>query len=155
MSLRPGPGPAAGENSPLGRGDTGAAHAGPAPGGRNDRPDNPAGAGLGNTVGAARGNTAGAGPGNTGDLSQEEILDLVVAATLAEGDPPPADAGLEDGDDGDDWDPRGLPGGGAGAAAPPGWGFEADGAFDVLRPGPMLSEVADAAHVRGLRSRRR
>ena len=69
---------------------------------------------------------------------------------MAEGDPPPADAGLEDGDDGDDWDPRGLPGGGAGAAALPGWGFEADGAFDVLRPGPMLSEVADAAHVRGL-----
>ncbi len=89
-------------------------------------------------------------PDSAGDLSQEEILDLVVAATLAEGDPPPADAGLEDGDDGDDWDPRGLPGGGAGAAAPPGWGFEADGAFDVLRPGPMLSEVADAAHVRGL-----
>ena len=70
-----------------------------------------------------------------------------MAATLAAGDPPPADAGLEDGDDGDDWD---LPGGGAEAAAAPGWGFEAEGAFDVLRPGPMLAEVADAAHVHGL-----
>ena len=111
-----------------------------------------AGTGLGDTAGAARGSTAGARPGNTagvaagsaGDLSQEEILDLVVAATLAAGDPPPADAGLEDGDD---WDP---PGGGAEAAAAPGWGFEADAAFDVLRPGPMLAEVADAAHVHGL-----
>ena len=66
---------------------------------------------------------------------------------VAGGDPPPADAGL---DDGGDWDPRGLPGGGAGAAGPPGWGFEAEGALDVLRPGPMLAEVADAAHVHGL-----
>ena len=70
---------------------------------------------------------------------------------MAEADPPPADADLEDGDDWDDWGPRDLPGGGAEAAAAPGWGFEAEGAFDVLRPGPMLSEVADAAHVHGLR----
>ena len=160
MSLRPGPGPAGGAETPRGRGDTGAARAGRAAGGGNDRPDRAAGAGLGNTAGArlrnaagtARGNTASVGAGNAagvaagsaGDLSQEEILDLVVAATLAAGDPPPADAGLEDGDD---WD---LPGGGAEAAAAPGWGFEAEGAFDVLRPGPMLAEVADAAHVHGL-----
>ncbi len=39
---------------------------------------------------------------------------------------------------------------GGGADARPGWGFEADGVLDVLRPGPMLSEVADAAHVHGL-----
>jgi hypothetical protein len=71
-----------------------------------------------------------------------------MAATMAEGDPPPAEASLEDWDD---WDPRDLPGEGGDAAAPPGWGFEADGALDVLRPGPMLSEVADAAHVHGLR----
>ena len=90
------------------------------------------------------GNTAGAAAGGAGDLSQEEILDLFVAATMAAADPPPADAGL---DDGDDWDP---PGEGADAAAAPGWGFEADGALDVLRPGPMLCEVADAAHVHGL-----
>ena len=85
--------------------------------------------------------------GSGGDLSQEEILDLFVAATMAEADPPPADAGL---DDWDDWDPRDLPCEGEGAAARPGWGFEAEGAFDVLRPGPMLAEVADAAHVHGL-----
>ena len=72
-----------------------------------------------------------------------------MAATVAEGDPP-ADAGLGDWDDWDDGDPRDLPGEGADAAAPPGWGFEADGALDVLRPGPMLSELADAAHVHGL-----
>ena len=175
MSLRPGPGPAGGADTPRGRGDTSAARAGRATGGGNDRPDRAAGVGLGNTAGAARGNTAGVGLGNTagaargktagagagnaagapagsgGDLSQEEILDLFVAATMAEADPPPADADLEDGDDWDDWGPRDLPGGGAEAAAAPGWGFEAEGAFDVLRPGPMLSEVADAAHVHGLR----
>ena len=94
------------------------------------------------------GNAAGAAAGSAGDLSQEEILDLFVAATISEGDPPPADAGL---DEWDDWGPRDQPGEGAGAAVPPGWGFEADGALDVLRPGPMLSEVADAAHVHGLR----
>ncbi len=71
-----------------------------------------------------------------------------MAATVAEGDPPPAGAGLEDWDD---WDRRDLPGVGGDAAAPPGWGFEADGALDVLRPGAMLAEVADAAHVHGLR----
>ena len=71
-----------------------------------------------------------------------------MAATIAGGDPPPADADLEDWDN---WDPRDLPDEGGEAAAPPGWGFEADGALDVLRPGPMLSEVADAAHVHGLR----
>ncbi len=60
----------------------------------------------------------------------------------------PADGDL---DEWDDWDPRDLPGEGGEAAAPPGWGFEADGALDVLRPGPMLAEVADAAHVHGLR----
>ena len=155
MSLEPGPGPAGGEDTPRGRGDTGAARAGCAAGGGNDRPGSTAGAGPGNTAGAARGKTAGAGAGyaagvaagSAGDLSQEEILDLFVAATMAEGDPPPAEAGLEDGDD---RDPRDLPGGGADAAAPPGWGFEAGGALDVLRPGPMLSEVADAAHVHGL-----
>jgi hypothetical protein len=172
VSLVPGPGPAAGEDTPRGGGDTGAARAGRAAGGRHDRPGNTAGAGPGNTAGAGPGNTAGAGPGNTagagpgntagaglenaagaglgsaGDLSQEEILDLFVAATMAGGDPPPADADLEDWDD---WDPRDLPGEGGHAAAPPGWGFEADGALDGLRPGPMLSEVADAAHVHGLR----
>jgi Domain of unknown function (DUF222) len=180
VSLVPGPGPAAGEDTPRGGGDTGAARAGRAAGGRHDRPGNTAGAGPGNTAGPGPGNTAGAGPGNTagagpgntagagpgntagaglgsaagaglgsaGDLSQEEILDLFVAATMAGGDPPPADADLEDWDD---WDPRDLPGEGGHAAAPPGWGFEADGALDGLRPGPMLSEVADAAHVHGLR----
>ena len=66
---------------------------------------------------------------------------------MAEGGPP-ADADLEDWDD---WDHRDLPGEGGEAAAPPGWGFEADGTLDVLRPGPMLAEVADAAHVHGLR----
>ena len=156
MSLGPGSGPAGGADTPPGRGDTGAARAGRAAGGRNDRPDRAAGAGLGNTAGGGRGNTAGAeagsragvAAGSAGDLSQEEILDLFVAATMAAADPPPADADLEDGDD---WDPRDLPGEGADAAAPPGWGFEADGALDVLRPGPMLAEVADAAHVHGLR----
>ena len=157
MSLGPGPGPPGGEDTPPGRGDTGAARAGRAAGRRNDRPGNkaaaeaanPAGAEWGNTAGAAPGSAAGAAAGNAGELSQEEILDLVVAATVAEGDPP-ADAGLGDWDDWDDGDPRDLPGEGADAAAPPGWGFEADGALDVLRPGPMLSELADAAHVHGL-----
>ncbi len=128
----PGTGSVGSEDTPRGGGGTGAARAGPAAGGRN----------------YPSGNTAGAGRGSAGDLSQEEILDLVVAATLAEGDPPPVGAGLEDWDD---WGLRGLPGGGADAAGPPGWGFEADGVLDVLRPGPMLCEVADAAHVHGLR----
>ena len=108
------------------------------------------GAARGDTAGAGAGNTAGTGPGGAGDLSQEEILDLAVAATLAEGDPP-AGAGLEDCDDWDDGDPRFVPGEGAEPAGPPGWGFEADGVLDVLCPGPMLAEVADAAHVHGLR----
>jgi hypothetical protein len=122
----------------------GAARAGYAARGKNDRPGNTAGAGpddmtgaaRGDTAGAGAGNTAGTGPGGAGDLSQEEILDLAVAATMAEGNPPPADAGLEDWDDWDDWDRRDLPDGGGDAAAPPGWGFEAGGALDVLRPGP-------------------
>ena len=79
----------------------------------------------------ARRRVAGLGvaAGSAGDLSQEEILDLFVAATMAAAAPPPADADLEDGDG---WDPRDLPGGPADAAAPPpGWGFEADGALDV------------------------
>jgi Domain of unknown function (DUF222) len=143
------------EATPYCGGDRGAAPAGPAAGGKNDRPGNAAGAGPGETTSAVRSNTAGAGPGNAagagrdsaGDLSQEEILDLVVAAMLSEGDPP-ADADLEDWDDGD---PRDLPGGSGGSAAPPGWGFGTGGALDVLRPGPMLSEAADAAHVHGLR----
>ncbi len=74
-----------------------------------------------------------------------------MAATMTGGDLPPAEAGLEDWDDWDDWDRRGLPGEGGDAGGPPGWGFEADGVLDVLAPGPMLTEVADAAHVHGLR----
>ena len=77
------------------------------------------GAARGDTAGAGAGNTAGTGPGGAGDLSQEEILDLAVAATLAEGDPP-AGAGLEDCDDWDDGDPRFVPGEGAPAGPPAG-----------------------------------
>jgi hypothetical protein len=111
-----------------------------------------------------------------GDNGQEEILDLIVAATLAQDDPlddEPADA--------DYWDPdelRGLrrddvgapcaPPDGTGSACPPatgddpagasakgaqspGWGFASDGPLDELIPGPVLAGLADTAHGSGLR----
>ena len=47
----------------------------------------------------------------------------------------------------------GIPGSCPARARRPGrrLGIEADGVLDVLCPGPMLAEVADAAHVHGLR----
>jgi hypothetical protein len=115
-----------------------------------------------------------------GGNGQEELLDLIVAATLAQDDPlddEPADA--------DYWDPdelRGLrrddalcapcapcaPLDGTGPAYPPatgddpagasakgaqspGWGFASDGPLDELIPGPMLAGLADTAHGSGLR----
>ncbi len=112
---------------------------------------------------------------NDGGIRQEEILDLIVAATLAQDDP------LDDEQaDGDYWDldelrdlrrdeadapctpadgtdPAYAPATEDGPHAPakgplsPGWGFASDGPLDEMVPGPALAGLADAAHGSGLR----
>ena len=111
---------------------------------------------------------------NDGDIRQEEILDLIVAATLAQDD------SLDDEwADGDYWDPDELrdlcrdeadapcasadgtdhacapaaeDGPRASAKGPPSpaGAFASDGALDELVPGPVLAGLADAAHVSAL-----
>ena len=93
--------------------------------------------------------------GDTGGMSQEEILDLIVAATI--GREEPLDDELADGDY---WDPDELldlrtdganpPRAPAGGSVSPGWGFASDGILDGLVPGPALAGLADTVHSRGL-----
>ena len=117
-------------------------------------------AGPGGRAGAGRsGPPAGsgrAGPDQrAGDLSQEEILDLVVEAMHARGGPAAGEDDLAD----DDWVRRALlgPGGRAGPAGHrrtsprPGPGFGSGQPFDVLRPGPVLAGAADRVHTGALR----
>ena len=109
----------------------------------------------------AAGGSAGPDDHRAGDLSQEEILDLVVEAMLAAGGPGAEDDDLGD-DDGVDadslWGTRdapGPPGTGkqdTGEQAPgPGPGFGSGQPFDVARPGPALAGEADRVHTGALR----
>ena len=111
---------------------------------------------------AAAGGSAGPGDPRADDLSQEQILDLVVEAMLAAGGPGAEDDDLGD-DDGDgvdagsrwgtrDWDtgdaagPPGTGGPGCGPA-----GFGSGQPLDVARPGPVLAGEADRVHAGALR----
>ena len=98
---------------------------------------------------------------DAGDASQEAILDLIVAATLAQDDPlddEPADADCRDpGDLRDLWKDRDLrndeatpSGAAADEGASPGWGFASGGILDGQVPGPALAGLTDRAHGRGL-----
>ena len=104
-----------------------------------------------------------AGRGNAGpdgyradDLSQEEILDLIVEAMIARGGPSPEEDDPADEDKWDADDPWDTPD----ARGPqdteeqgsaPGWGFGSDKTLDVLRPGPALAGMADKVHTSALR----
>ena len=126
----------------------------PRNGGRGGRAD----AGRGGRP--AAGGNPGRGDPRAGDLSQEEILDLVVEAMLAAGGPGAEDDDLGD-DDGVDagslasslWGtrcPAGPPGTG-GQDSGPGAGFGSGQPLDVLRPGPVLARAADRVHTSALR----
>ena len=124
--------------------------------------------GRGGRADAGRGGrpAAGGNPGHGGhcadDLSQEQILDLVVEAMLAAGGPGAEDDDLGD-DDGDgvdagslwdtrDWDTRdaaGPPGTGGPGCGPAGFGSGQP--LDVARPGPVLAGAADRVHTGALR----
>jgi Domain of unknown function (DUF222) len=90
-----------------------------------------------------------------GDVGQEAILDLIVAATLARDDP--LDDELADADY---WDPDDLRDLRNDEATPsdtavdegvsPGWGFASKGILDGQVPGPVLAELTDRAHGGGL-----
>ena len=108
----------------------------------------------------AGGGSAGPDDHRAGDLSQEEILDLVVEAMLARGGPAGEDDDLadDDGDAGSFSGPRDAPGPpdtgeqGTGEQVPgPGPGFGSGQPFDVLRPGPALAGEADRVHTGALR----
>ena len=122
----------------------------PRNGGRGGRAD----AGRGRPP--AAGGNAGRGDHCAEDLSQEEILDLIVEAMLAQGGPAPEEDDLGDEDDGyagSPWDMRDVPtlqdtdeqncG--------PGPGFGSGQPLDVLRPGPALAGAADRVHTSALR----
>ena len=138
----------------------------PRNGGRGGRAD----AGRGGRADAGRGGrpAAGGNPGRGGhcarDLSQEEILDLVVEAMLAAGGPAGEDDDLgdDDGVDADslagslwgtrDWDTgaaAGPPGTGGQDCGPAGFGSGQP--LDVARPGPALAGAADRVHTGALR----
>ena len=101
-----------------------------------------------------------------GDLSQEEILDLVVEAMLARGGPGGEEDDLGDDDGGvdadglaaasgtrgtaDTGDPRERPAGTGGPGCGPA-GFGSGQPLDVLRPGPVLAGEADRVHTGALR----
>lgn len=98
---------------------------------------------------------------DAGDASQEAILDLIVAATLAQDDPlddEPADADYRDpGDLRDLWKDRDLrndeatpSGAAADEGVSPGWGFASEGILDGQVPGPALAGLTDRAHGSGL-----
>ena len=117
-----------------------------------------AGAGRGGPP--AGGGSAGPDDPRAGDLSQEEILDLVVEAMLARGGPAGEDDDLADDDGyaGRCWDLRDAPGPpgtgeqGTGEQVPgPGPGFGSGQPFDVARPGPALAGAADRVHTGALR----
>ena len=95
-----------------------------------------------------------AGPDQrAGDLSQEEILDLVVEAMLARGGPAAEEDDLAD-DDGYAercWDAGDAPGPQDTGEQAPGPGFGSGQPFDVLRPGPALAGAADRVHAGALR----
>ena len=113
------------------------------PGGRADagRGGPPAGGGC-------------AGPDQrAGDLSQEEILDLVVEAMLARGGPAAEEDDLADDDGyaGRCWDAGDAPGPQDSGEQAPGPGFGSGQPLDVLRPGPALAGEADRVHTGALR----
>ena len=131
----------------------------PRHGGRSGR----AGAGRGGRAGAGRGGrpaaggSAGPGGPRADDLSQEQILDLVVEAMLAAGGPGAGDGdgdgvdagsrwGTRDWDTGDAAGPPGTGGPGCGPA-----GFGSGQPLDVARPGPVLAGAADRVHAGALR----
>jgi hypothetical protein len=98
---------------------------------------------------------------DAGDASQEAILDLIVAATLAQDDPlddEPADADLRDPGNLRDLrkdrhlrnDEASLSGAAADEGMSPGWGFAAEGIVDGQVPGPVLAGLTDRAHGSGL-----
>jgi hypothetical protein len=92
----------------------------------------------------------------TDDLSQEEILDLIVEAMIAQGGPPPEEDDLTDEDvrdTGGPWDVRDAPEpqDTEEQGSAPGWGFGSDKPLDVLRPGPALAGMADRVHIGALR----
>ena len=135
----------------------------PAAGG-SARPGGPpaAGGSAGPDGPPAGGGSARPDDHRAGDLSQEEILDLVVEAMLAAGGPGAEDDDLGD-DDGDgadagslwgtrDWDtrdPAGPPGAGGQDCGPAGFGSGQP--LDVARPGPALAGAADRVHTGALR----
>ena len=122
----------------------------PRNGGRGGRAD----AGRGRPP--AAGGNAGRGDHCAEDLGQEEILDLIVEAMLAQGGPAPEEDDLGDEDDGyagSPWDMRDVP-----ALQDtdeqncgPGPGFGSGQPLDVLRPGPALAGAADRVHTSALR----
>ena len=121
--------------------------------------DGPSAGGGSAGHGGPRAGGGGAGPDDhrAGDLSQEEILDLVVEAMLAQGGPLPEEDDLADGDDGDAAgscsDPRDAPGprDTDEQDAGPGPGFGSGQPLDVARPGPALAGAADRVHTGALR----
>ena len=125
---------------------------------RPRRPRRPGSAGRGGPP--AGGGSAGPDDHRAGDLSQEEILDLVVEAMLARGGPGAEDDDLGD-DDGADAGSLAAALGHAGRAGPAGRrraglparpaGFGSGQPFDVLRPGPVLAGEADRVHTGALR----
>ena len=105
----------------------------------------------------AGGGSAGRGDTRAEDLSQEQILDLVVEAMVARGGPGAEDDDLGDEDDGDAgrcWDTRDVPGppDADEQNSGPGPGFGSDQPLDALRPGPVLAGEADRVHTGALRA---
>jgi hypothetical protein len=97
------------------------------------------------------GDGRGSGPGADG-FSQEEILDLILAARVGQEEEPPDDEDLPEDDDLPEWDytdPEG-PDGDARFQAPVRTGFAAGGMLDGLAPGPTLASMVDATHDDGL-----
>ena len=119
-------------------------------------PGGPAAGGGSASRGGPRAGGGSAGPDDrrAGDLSQEEILDLVVEAMLARGGPAGEDDDLADGggDAGGGWEPWDAPGPGEAGGQDCGpAGFGSGRSFDVLRPGPVLAGAADRVHTGALR----
>ena len=122
----------------------------PRNGGRGGRAD------AGRAGPPAAGGYAGRGDHRAEDLSQEEILDLVVEAMLARGGPAPEEDDLAYEDNGyagvlsDTRDAPGPQDTGEQDSGP-GPGFGSGEPLDVLRPGPALAGEADRVHTSALR----